>query len=128
MEVPLTVGIVFQKGTVCRTLKRLKLLDQPVAVTCVYVCICSLLYGYYIPEGFLPVRLALSPGCGSPLAVYLSRRGEALLSLCLPGRGISSPTRRERAEREEGRRVDGVAWCVCVCAHVCWLERVFDTT
>ena len=46
---------------------------------------------------------------GSPLAVCLSRRGEAVLSLSLPGGGISSPTRRKRAEREEGRRVGGVA-------------------
>ena len=72
-------------------------------------------YTCYIPAGFIPLRLALSPGCGSPLAVCLSRRREAFLSLSLPGGGISSPTRRERAEREEGRRVCGVAWCVCVC-------------
>ena len=84
-----------------------------------YVRACSLLYGCYIPEGFLTVRLALSPGCGSPLAVCLSRCGEALLSLSLPGGGIISPTRRERAEREEGRRVGGVARCVCVCVCVC---------
>ena len=84
-----------------------------------YVRACSLLYGCYIPEGFLTVRLALSPGCGSPLAVCLSRCGEALLSLSLPGGGIISPTRRERAEREKGRRVGGVARCVCVCVCVC---------
>ena len=97
---------------------------------CVYVCACSLLYGCYIPAGFLHVRLAHSPGYGSPLVVCLSRRGEALLSLSLPGGGISSPTRRERAEREEGRRVGGVAWCVCVCVcvHACMLVRDFDTT
>ena len=35
----------------------------------------------------------LSP-CGSPLAGCLSSRGEALLSLSLPGDGISNPTRR----------------------------------
>ena len=60
----------------------------------------------------------LSP-YGSPLAVCLSPRGEALLSLSLPGGGISSPTRRERAEREEGRKVGRVTWCVCVCVCVC---------
>ena len=60
----------------------------------------------------------MSP-CGSPLAVCLSPRGEALLLLSVPGGGISSPTRRERAEREEGRRVGGVTWCVCVCVCVC---------
>ena len=69
MEVPLTVGNVFEKGTICRTLKRLKLLDEPVAAACVcvcvYVCACSLLYGCYIPAGFLPLRLALSPGWGA---------------------------------------------------------------
>ena len=32
---------------------------------CVYVCECSFLYGYYIPAGFLPVRLAVPPGCGA---------------------------------------------------------------
>ena len=48
MEVPLTVGSDFEKGTICRTPKRLKFV-----------------YGCYIPAGFLPVRLALSPGCGA---------------------------------------------------------------
>ena len=55
----------FLEGKICRTLKRLKLLDEPVAVVCVYVCAYSVLYGCYIPAGFLPVRLALSPGCGA---------------------------------------------------------------
>ena len=59
----------------------------------------------------------LSP-CGSPLGVCLSPRGEALLSLSLPGGGMSSPTRRERAERKVGRRVGGVTWCVCVCVYL----------
>ena len=55
----------FFKGTICRTLKRLKLLDQPTAVACVCMCASSLLYGCYIPAGFLLVRLAVSPGCGA---------------------------------------------------------------
>ena len=127
MEVPLTVGIVFEKGTICRTLKRLKLLDEPVVVACVYVCMCARALSCTVAT--LLQALALSPGCGNPLAVCLSRRGEALLSLSLPGGGIGSPTRREREEgrgkREEGRRVGGVAWCVhvCVCVHVVvWRE------
>ena len=41
MEVPLTVGICFFIGTICRTLKCLKLLDEPVAIACVYVCMCA---------------------------------------------------------------------------------------
>ena len=40
MEVPLTV-VFFFKGTICRTLKRLKLLDEPVAVACVHVFMCA---------------------------------------------------------------------------------------
>ena len=73
MKVPLTAGNCFEKGTICRTLKRLKLLDEPVAVACVYVCVCvwahvcacSTLYGCYILAGLLRVRLALSFGCGA---------------------------------------------------------------
>ena len=30
----------FFKGTICRILKRLKLLNEPVAVACVHVCVC----------------------------------------------------------------------------------------
>ena len=41
MEVPLTVGNVFEKGTICRTIMRLKLLYEPVAVACVSVCMCA---------------------------------------------------------------------------------------
>ena len=41
MEVKLTVEICFEKGTIFRTLKHLKLLDEPVAVACVYVCMCA---------------------------------------------------------------------------------------
>ena len=41
MEVPFTVGICIFIGTICRTLKCLKLLDEPVAIACVYVCMCA---------------------------------------------------------------------------------------
>ena len=55
---------------------------------------------------------------GGPLACCLFPRGEALLSLSRPGGGISSPTRRKRAEMEEGKRVDEVTWCVCACVYL----------
>ena len=41
MEVPLKVVNYFEKGTICRILRRLKRFDEPVAVACVYVCICA---------------------------------------------------------------------------------------
>ena len=43
-----------------------------------YVCACSLLYGCYTPAGFLPVRLALLPGCGVlPLPLSSNVAGRA---------------------------------------------------
>ena len=35
------VFFFFSKRMICRTLKCLKLLDEPVAVACVYVCMCA---------------------------------------------------------------------------------------
>ena len=70
--------------------------------------------------GSLVFTPQLSP-CGSPLTGCLSPRGESLLSLRFPGDGISSFTRLERAEMEEGRRAGGVACCVCVCVCACML-------
>ena len=32
---------IFFKGAICRTLKRLKLINEPVAVACVYACMCA---------------------------------------------------------------------------------------
>ena len=46
------------------------------------MCECSLLYGCYIPAGFLPVRLAVSPGCGAlPLPLPSNKVLKEKLSL-----------------------------------------------
>ena len=86
MEVPLTVGIFFRRK-ICRTLKRSKFL-----------------YGCYIPAGFLPGRLVLSPGCGVlPLPLSSNVAGR-LPSTCstLPLSLSLNPT---------GRLPTVVCWC-----------------
>ena len=99
---------------ICRTLKRLKLFNEPVAVACAYVCVyvcvrvLSLVWLLHSCR-LLTCKTGSAPGCGSPLAVCLYWRSEALLSLSLPDGGISSPT-RELVE------LPGV--CVCVCVYL----------
>ena len=37
----MSLTVFFFKGMICRTLKRLKRWDEPVAVACVYACMCA---------------------------------------------------------------------------------------
>ena len=99
MEVPLTVGIRFCKGTICRTLKRLKLLDEPEAVACVYLCMCAraiscmvatFLQASYLLDWFCSLAAALSRSLSLPtspadsrLLVPLRRSRTVLLVLAL---------------------------------------------
>ena len=90
------VEIFFLKGTIFRTLKRLKRLDDQgsCACVCVYVCACSFLYGCCIPAGFLPVRLTLSPGCGAlplPLSSNVAGRLPSACSTLPLSLSLSAP-------------------------------------
>ena len=108
---------------------------------CVYVCACSLLYGCYIPAGFLPGRLALSPGCGAlplplssnvtgrlpstcstlPLSLSLSTSPVdcRLLAFLKRSRTLSCYFRRWASARalSLARSAASSVWCCCSCVH-----------
>ena len=85
MEVPLTVETFFLR-TVCRTLKSLKLMDEPVAVACVYVCMCARALSCTVATFLQAVRLALSPGlrCSSTSSLFQRRRPTVVCVLYSP--------------------------------------------